>query len=173
MDMTQYICEQGVEETIRQIATKGPFSILADLGPGPGECKRIVAESSRAYNEVTVELTNGFIRRDFPIRERLEALLDSEDAGEGADIEGEDLRWLWIVVKDGPWRWRLRTYEGENANEAIEEETQERVRTALQPLTEEQRTTLWDEILVSETFEQWNERLSEEPQWPNTISYEA
>ena len=45
--MTQYIAERGVEETIRQIATRGPLAILADLGPGPGECKRIVAESSR------------------------------------------------------------------------------------------------------------------------------
>ena len=120
-----------------------------------------------------MELTNGFIRRDFPVRERLNALLESESARESARVEGEDLRWQWIVVQDGPWRWRLRTYEGESANEAIDEETQERARTALRALNDEERGALWDATLVSETFEHWNETLSEEPQWPKAVTWEA
>ena len=75
MDIRQYIEKRGLEGTINDMVELGPQGILEQLGPGPGECRRVVAQSEQPFNEVTVELSNGFIRRDFAVRERFERLL--------------------------------------------------------------------------------------------------
>ena len=170
MDMKSYIAEHGMDETIHRMATRGPFSILAELGPGPEECRRIVAESAGPFDEVTVELVNGFIRTDFAVRTHLEQLLNDTDSAKSATIEGEDLRWQYVTITDGARRWRLRTYEGENANCAMSEEDSERAHSGTEPMSSAEREQFWDAALTSETLEEWRTKLDDDPHWPHSVT---
>ena len=170
MDMKTYIATHGVDETIQRMATRGPLSILAELGPGPEECHRVVAESAGPFDEATVELTNGFIRRDFAVRTHLEQLLNDEDAAKRASVEGNDLRWQYIILTDGARRWRLRTYEGESANCAMDEEDSERTRKGVESMNNDEREQFWDAALTSETLEEWRTKLDNDPHWPHSVT---
>ena len=173
MDMKEYVADRGVDQAIADVATLGVMGLLARLGPGRGECLRLVAQSKTAFNEATVMLSNGHVRRDFPVRERLADLLAREDeVADSCVVEGEDFRWQWLAVTDGAYRWRLRTYEGPEAEEALVEERAERAREGQTPMDESEEDRYFVDTLRTETFEQWRHLLAEDAQWPHAVEPE-
>ena len=167
MDMIEYIERNGIKDTIAKIARSGPLAVLAELGPGPGECNAIEANGERPFHEVRVTLANGFIRRDFPVRERLAAML-AEEPTDHVTIEGADLRWQHVVIQHAGYVWRLRTYEGEIANDDLAEETSHRASTGAKAITHDEEQRVYAEALALATFDDWRYRLEEEPHWPNS-----
>ena len=163
MDMVDYIQANGIEGTIQAIATKGPMGILDELGPGPGECRRIEYRGHKPCEEASVELVCGFVRRDYPVRAELKKLL-AEAPTERLDVEGEDMRWQHLVVEHAGYRWRLRTDAGPIASEALFEEMTERgARADLATLSYEEEGKIYAEELAHATFETWRERMEGHP----------
>lgn len=170
MNMHEYINRHGIAATIAVVARDGPFALLAELGPGPGECRRIEAQGAEACHEVSVTLTNGFIRRDFALRERLEALIAGDTDKLETHVEGEDIRWQYLVIGEPPWVWRLRTYEGIAASEELAEEMAERKAAGEHPMSHDEEQRLYTECIVNGTFEEWRDRLVDDPQWPHATA---
>ena len=173
VNIKEYVVQHGVEKAIADVATHGVMWLLGQLAPGRGECLRLVAQGKTAFNEATVMLSNGYVRRDFPVRERLADLLAREDeVADGCVVEGEDFRWQWLAVTDGAYRWRLRTYEGPEAEEALVEERAERAREGQTPMDESEEDRYFVDTLRSETFKQWRHLLAEDAQWPHAVEPE-